>query len=115
MGSFASVTITVEFNDEAKASEFSAIVKDLDNQLVKRGEIEPFDTEIDGVDFDVDNLRVEIRLSSNRSQNAEWQAETISDIAKNEFKEFILGFDATMNMPSTIIFWTVDEEAWDEE
>ena len=108
MGQFTQVSITVEFNDESKAEAFNEIVDNLDDELVKRGEDEGFHTAIESVV--TEGSTVYIELSSSRYQNAEWQAEMISKIARDEFKGFAVRFDATESIPDTIIYWDADHD-----
>lgn len=113
MGQYAQAEIEVRFNNEVKAEEFSKIIRNFKKELTKRfiakGEGTDFDVSIDSVDQD-DDSNVRIVLDSSRVQNAEWQCDQISDIAKEEFKEFIVDFDATITTPYGYIYWGGDEE-----
>ena len=113
MGQYAQAEIEVRFTDEVKAEEFANIIRNFEKELtmrfVAKGVDTDFDVSIDSVDQD-DDANVRIVLDSGRVQNAEWQCDQISDIAKEEFKEFIVDFDATITTPYGYIYWEGDEE-----
>jgi vacuolar-type H+-ATPase subunit C/Vma6 len=118
MGQYAQAEIEVRFTDEVKAEEFANIIRNFKEELKKRfvakGKDADFDVNIDSVDQD-DVANVRIVLDSSRVQNAEWQCDQISDIAKEEFKEFIVDFDATITTPYGYIFWDTDDLDLDEQ
>lgn len=112
MGQYAKAEIEISFNDEVKAEEFGNIItnfkKELTDRFVAKGKDTDFDVNINFVEVD-DNF-VRICLDSERVQNAEWQCDQVSDIAKKEFKEFIVEFDATITMPQGYLWWDFDED-----
>ena len=111
MGQYAQAEIEVRFNNDDKAQEFAKIItnfkEELTKRLVAKKQDSDFDININSVDLE--NGEVRIVLDSGREQNAEWQCDQISDIAKEEFKEFIIDFDATVTTPYGYIYWDGDE------
>ena len=112
MGQYAQAEIEVRFNNDVKADEFAKIIgnfkEELKTRRIAKGLDDDFDVNIDFVE--ADNGDVRIVLDSSRVQNAEWQCDEISQIAKEEFKEFIVDFDASITTPYGYIFWDGDEE-----
>lgn len=111
MGQYAKAEIEVKFNDEVKAEEFGNIItnfkKELTDRFVAKGKDTDFDVNINFVEVD-DNF-VRICLDSRRLANTEWQCDQISDIAKEEFRGFIIEFDATITSPQGYLCWGCEE------
>ena len=112
MGQYAQAHIEVRFNNNDKAKKFAKIVKNFKKELTKRRIAKGLDTDFDVNinSVEIEKLDVRIVLDSGRVQNAEWQCDEISEIAKQEFKEFILDFDATITTPYGYIYWDGDDE-----
>jgi hypothetical protein len=112
MGQYAEATISVVFNNEEKAREFEKIIKNFKKELTKRLKKKGEDTDffVSILDVANDNDVVTITLDSNRVQNAEWQCDQVSQIAKEEFREFIDEFDSTITTPYGYIYWDRDDD-----
>lgn len=116
MGVFTQVEVIVIFDDQDKASEFAEIINDFENEVKKRrladGDDSPFSCNIDSINSD--DANVYIKLSSERYSNAEFQAEWVSNIAK-EFKENVVEFTAEVTQPESIIWWRGEDEEDEED
>jgi CRISPR/Cas system-associated protein Cas10 (large subunit of type III CRISPR-Cas system) len=112
MGQYAEATISVVFNNEEKSKEFTKIINNFEKELKKRFKKKGEDTDFFVSILDVTNNEdiVTIMLDSSRVQNAEWQCDQVSRIAREEFKEFIDEFDSTITTPYGYIYWDRDTE-----
>jgi hypothetical protein len=112
MGQFTVAELDITFNNEDKAEEFAKIISNFKEELSKRriakGLDTDFDTSINFVEADGNYMR--ILLNSNRTPNAEWQCDQISQIAKEEFREYIVIFEAEITVPENYIYWDVNDE-----
>jgi hypothetical protein len=111
MGQYTKAEIEVKFNDEVKAEEFGNIFKDFHGELSKRRIAKGLDTEFTvNINFvEVDDNFVRICLDSRRLANTEWQCDQISDIAKEEFRGFVIEFDARITSLQSYLCWGCEE------
>jgi hypothetical protein len=112
MGQYAEARISVVFNNEKKSQEFEKIINNFEKELKKRFKKKGEDTDFYVSILDVANNgdEVTIMLDSSRVQNAEWQCDQVSRIAREEFKEFIEEFDSSITTPYGYIYWDRDTE-----
>jgi hypothetical protein len=112
MGQYAEARISVVFNNEEKSKEFAKIVNNFEKELTKRFKKKGEDTDfyVSIIDVANDENEVTIMLDSSRVQNAEWQCDQISQIAREEFRAFIEEFDSTITTPYGYIYWDRDTE-----
>lgn len=117
MGQYAKAELSITFNNEDKAQEFANIISNFKEELLKRRIAKGLDTDFDtSINFvETDGNYIRILLDSRRIQNAEWQCDQISHIAKEEFKECISIFEAEITTPENYIYWDESTEEDEDE
>ena len=112
MGNYTEINIFVELETEDNAKRLETIAKDFNNFLSKRrsdkGNNEPFSVSVTSVC--ASGCEVEINLDSERELNAEWQADQMFEIVKDEFGKDLVSFSAEMNVPTNIIYFNREDE-----
>lgn len=117
MGAYTEIQILATFDNEETAKQFSESVKNLNGYITKKmelkGEVEEFYTNV--VTNVQGGVEVEIMLSSERTSNADYQANHIFDLAIELYKPNMLEFSAEQLIPDTIIWWSANDEEGEDE
>jgi hypothetical protein len=112
MGNYTEISISVELETEEQAKRLEIIGKGFARYMIERrakqGKNDDFSVCIDNVE--IDDCNVDLLLSSGREENAEWQAEQLFEICKEEFGKDLISFSAEMNVPTNIIYFNREDE-----
>ena len=114
MGVFTEGRITASFDDIEKAKEFKLMVENFEDYLFGYLGNKDFSISIHEVRIDDKDMIVYVDLCSDAYQNAWWQCEQIFEMGKRKYKENMYEFFADLICPENIIYWTNDEDDYEE-
>jgi len=106
MGQFTEGTIQIEAISTEAADKIADQIRKITTYLIEQG----IHGDIDVNRVDVDDMVIDIDLSSNRQQNLEWQLEMIFKMCKDLFKGQMFSFTADYTIPENHIY-----QEWDED
>jgi hypothetical protein len=108
MGQFGIVELVIECNGDEIAENIADNLEEKVTEFIKTKEDRPFTFFID--DISGVGATIEVRITSNRYQNAEWQGEQILEYLKEKHKGEFYEVSGEITTPETYLYYNADEE-----
>jgi hypothetical protein len=109
MGQYGEVSLHIECEDYKVADKITdTLEEDVKDFIRTEKGKDNFNFSIDEIGGD--DTCIEVLISSEKYQNAEWQGEMIKEYLIAKHKDSVTAITGTISTPNTYIFWDKDEE-----